>query len=158
MTTDYDGYGSTNYFQITNADTYYVYAYYTNACGTSGQLTAGGFQCDNACDGCLPTTNSVGFTVSPNPSSGIVSIGLAPDGAASTATMKKNVSGSQSVVHPKVYQVRVIDVQGVVRKTFDYPGGMDRLSLDLSSLNNGVYIIQVFDNKTWKSSKVVLTK
>jgi len=54
--------------------------------------------------------------------------------------------------------VKVMDAQGVVRKTFSYPGGEDKVSVDLGGLTNGIYTVQVFDKKTWKSSQVVLVK
>jgi len=52
----------------------------------------------------------------------------------------------------------VVDVRGVVQRIFTYPGGAENISLDLHSLNNGVYILRVFDNKTWKSTKVIVAK
>jgi hypothetical protein len=65
---------------------------------------------------------------------------------------------SALVTLPKVYMVKVTDVQGVVRKTFSYPAGIDKASVDISNLAAGVYILQIFDNHRWIAKQVVLTK
>ncbi|MES1250172.1 MAG: hypothetical protein ABUL46_05775 [Chitinophaga rupis] len=46
----------------------------------------------------------------------------------------------------------------LVRKTFRYPGGADHVSVDLGGLPGGLYTLQIFDNRAWKSRQVMLTK
>jgi len=43
-------------------------------------------------------------------------------------------------------------------RNLHYREGVENVSVEFSGLNNGIYIIQVFDNKTWKSSQVVLSE
>ena len=133
---------------IINAHTFNIWFLYTNGCGTSNVAEADGISCPFTTD---PGPQAMSL-VSPNPTTGIARISPA-----------KMLSGTGdklagSAVTSKVYQVRVMDVRGVVFKTYNYPGGAENLSLDLSSLNNGIYIIQLFDNKTWRSTKVILAK
>jgi hypothetical protein len=144
-TTAYPGSGISKGFQLTSSDVYDVEGAYTNACGTSAQAYAYGYQCGGSSS--LAATPLV--ALSPNPSSGTVRIGFARSSAAASAA---------SPVERKVYQVRVMDARGVVRRSFSYPGGQTNVSVDISALTNGIYTVQVFDNKTWTSSQVVLTK
>jgi len=51
--------------------------------------------------------------------------------------------GQQSCI--KIYEVRVIDLPRRVRKVFHFSQGVTDVNLDLSGLNNGNYILQVFD-------------
>jgi hypothetical protein len=132
ITTDYPGAGISKGFMMTSSDVYDVEGAYTNACGTSAQAVAYGFQCGSLFSAAKPAV-----TVSPNPSRGIVTIGYAKG---------------------KVYQVRVLDAQGVVRKSFSYPGVSGNISVNLSGLMNGLYTVQIFDNKTWTSSQVLLSR
>ena len=151
--TAYPGSGISKGFQLTSSDVYDVEGTYTNACGTSSQAAAYGYQCG----GSFSLANSAVVAVSPNPSSGIVSIGFTRASGKVNAAGAVKVGGSDAVQR-KVYQVRVMDAQGVVRKTFSYPGGLDNVSVNLSDLTSGIYTLQIFDNKTWTSSQVVLTK
>jgi hypothetical protein len=132
---------------ISTGHTYGIGFTYDNACGTSYEGQAYGLICDPSTGGGPGIPNEpVGLAMAPNPSRGVVNIGTTPKALTTAA------------VRPKVYQVRVVDALGIVRKVMRYPGGMERISVDLSGLNNGVYIVQVFDNKTWKSNKVILAK
>ncbi|HVU58166.1 MAG TPA: T9SS type A sorting domain-containing protein [Puia sp.] len=147
--TDYPGSGISKGFLLTSSDVYDVEGAYTNACGTSAQAYAYGYQCG----GSFSAASGSLINVSPNPSRGMVNIGFAKN-PASPASSKVAAAAGQR----KIYQIRVMDAQGVVRKTFSYSGGVENVSVDLSSLNGGIYTIQVFDNKSWKSGQVLLTK
>jgi len=153
-TESWPSWGANQFFVTHDGDEFYVGGLYTNACGTSNEVFAYGFWCDPGGGGGWDPPGDGFMAVSPNPSKGIVNIGL----AATQASKTNNLKATVAVVKPKVYQVRIVDVQGIVRKTFTYPGGVERISADLSGLNNGLYIIQVFDNRIWRSSKVVLNK
>jgi len=58
----------------------------------------------------------------------------------------------------KIYRVKVFGVAGNVLKQFVYPAGSNAVSLDLSDLANGTYIIQAYDNYSWTSQQVVILK
>ena len=144
---------------IGDGSDYQVSLSYTNACGTSPTVQVGTFNCPpgtstraqgtgtSRTPGSLNPAPTPTSMVWPNPTNGTVSVTLPSSG----------VSGGLAA-QPRVYLIKVLDLQGVVQKAYSYPGGTDHISLDLSSLSNGMYIVQVFDNKTWKSSKVLLTK
>jgi hypothetical protein len=168
-TQPYTGWGANFQYDIGDGDVYAFELQYTNGCGTSNRVEVSGFWCDLC--GTPPCVDPE--AVSPNPTTGVVTIDLAPAAATSSARALTNASapagskiapamrkGTLSVpaAHPKVYQVRVIDAQGVIQKRLSFPGGLETTQVDLSGLKNGIYIIQVFDNKRWKSYKVVLAK
>lgn len=152
----YPGSGAEFQYNLGNGDTYAFGLQYTNACGTSAYDRISGYyciQCANPpCDESQAVSGGVGrgvaatmgagavASVSPNPTHGIVRIQV------------------PAVVDMQVHEVRVVDALGMVRKRLRVPGGVGTIQVDLGDLNNGVYIIQVFDNKTWRSNKVVLAK
>ncbi|HVU58167.1 MAG TPA: T9SS type A sorting domain-containing protein [Puia sp.] len=137
-----------------SGDSYNVGVSYTNGCGTSNIAWAYGLQCDGGGPiGGGGIDN--GFVVSPNPSSGAVTIDL------SSSSVKPAIDAKGRTKTPAglagVYRVRVVDALGVVRRLISYHGET-KVTLDLSGLAKGVYTVQVFDNKTWHSSKVILVK
>lgn len=157
---------------------------YTNGCGVSNPAVAYNFVCTGGGGG------GHKIKLSPNPSSGVVTVGLAPvDAVAPDGGVIKHTSGDIDPIYlapandktaastdvraaqtrttvnalapaerSLIYEVKVVDAQGVVRKDFHYSGGIGNVSVDLSGLINGIYTVQVFDNKTWTSSQVVLKK
>jgi hypothetical protein len=158
---------------FTVGDVYDIGFTYDNICGTSTSADLYGLTCDPG----------EGFRMSPNPSNGMVMLDLTPasdkpaavasaavrPGAVESATAGSATAGTATVkpdakVRVKtpaalsgVYQVRIIDALGAVRKQFTYHGET-KVTLDVSGLAKGIYTVQVFDNKTWRSSKLVLTK
>jgi len=142
---------------IGDGNDYQISLSYTNACGNSPTVQVGTFHCDPGTStrtgGTTVTGNpgsltpASGSVVWPNPTNGLVSVTLPsatrPDG---------------STVQPKIYQVKVADAEGRVHKTYSYPAGIDKASVDLSGLSTGVYILQIFDRQRWISRQVVLTK
>jgi len=151
----YPGWGGNFQYDIGTGDVYAFEVQYTNACGTSNKSQISGYWC-SAC-GTPPCGDDPGLmSVSPNPTSGAVTVKMAPSVAGAEA--KAVGKAPSATTRPKVFQVQVVDVRGVVQRIFTYPGGAENISLDLHSLNNGVYILRVFDNKTWKSTKVIVAK
>lgn len=133
---------SVNILVNRHLNTWTVTHTYTSDCGTSDSVVmvvgcggASGFAA-----GSLSAESVTLVKLSPNPSNGLVGVSL-----------------EDGTVRHKMYQVRVVDGQGVARKMVVYPG-VESASLDLSGLTSGIYTVQVFDNKTWRSSQVVLTK
>jgi hypothetical protein len=138
---------------------YEVSLQYTNACGTSGFNTVGTFNCPpgqtesargtaaSRGAGSMTQTATPGSVAWPNPTNGIVTVALPAPATSGTPAAPS-----------RVYMIRVTDVQGVVRKTYSYPGGIDKASVDISNLAAGIYILQIFDNHRWIAKQVVLTK
>ena len=154
-----DGYNSWSGY-IGDGDYYIFNVSYTNICGTSDRTWSQSYFCDPNADDVIVSS---GLKVYPNPSNGVVTISLqtvTPAGGMARAVTKTTPAPATSttVVKSKIYQVRVMDVTGIVRKTFRYPQGIGEVSVDLGGLTSGVYILQIYDNKTWTSRQVVLTK
>jgi len=105
---------------------------YTDACGNSDSTLLTHLGCPSS-----PAVMSI--QLSPNPATGMVRVAT---GAADH----------------KIHQVRIVDGEGIIRKTFRYAGDSDNVSVDVSSLPGGIYTVQVFDNRTWQSGQLVLTK
>jgi hypothetical protein len=98
--------------------------------------------------------NSCGFSVSPNPSTGQVTISMN-----SLSPIKSGASTeSSTTVGNLIYQVKVIDPSGTLKQAANYPSGIANLSLNLGGLPNGIYTIQVFDSFSWSSEQVLLMK
>jgi hypothetical protein len=126
-------------------------------CGTSPLVRSGLFiKCCTGCEqsvtrdtvngrvpGITDTGKSVshsGFVIAPNPSAGIIKI------------------RAGAIQAGMIYQVRVIDVMGKIRKTFQYSSGVRDIDVDLSSLGNGIYTVQVYDKMHWSSYQVSILK
>lgn len=162
VTTNYPGWGFNNQFMLQNGDEYFINASYTNACGTSNVIQLSGWWCDPG-GGWDPPGGDGLVALSPNPSTGVVSVGLPGSGAVRSGVVKSSavgsgVAGSPARSVPKIYRVKVLDLRGVLQKEFSYPGGVGRPSLDLSGLSNGIYIVQVYDSKRWVAGKIVVAK
>jgi hypothetical protein len=98
--------------------------------------------------------NSCGFSVSPNPSTGQVTVSMN-----SLSPIKSGASTeSSTTVGNLIYQVKVIDPSGTLKQAANYPGGIASLNLNLGNLPNGIYTIQVFDSFSWSSEQVILMK
>ena len=101
------------------------------------------------------------MAVNPNPSTGMVTLSTLSSGSGgvSTKAVTSTESGvSRAVTSQMVYQVNVLSVSGKLLKQFHYPAGVTTVNLDLSSLENGTYIIQAYDNHDWTSQQVVILK
>jgi hypothetical protein len=97
---------------------------------------------------------SCGFAVSPNPTSGQVTISM--DNTA--ATFSESSTFSAPSTQNLIYQLKVVDQSGVVKKVSSYPNGTSSVVLNLGGLRNGTYTIQVYDNVSWSSEQVLIVK
>jgi hypothetical protein len=85
------------------------------------------------------------FYVSPNPTNGNIVV-------STTENQKQSIKG---INQTKIYQLRIIDQLGNVKKQYRYPGGITNTNINTSNLAAGVYIIQAYNGKTWEASKFV---
>ena len=112
-----------------------------------------GVRVANACDpGGSPAikytqVNNCGwrFYVSPNPTNGNIVV--------STTEGQKQVV--KEINQIKIYQLRIIDQLGNVKKQYRYPGGISNANINISNLPAGVYVIQAYNGKTWEATKFV---
>jgi len=102
------------------------------------------------------------ITVSPNPSTGDVTVSTPADASQqlmADAALNSTSSKSKTVSTPsKIYQIKVLGQTGNVLKQFSYPSGTTSTNINLSSFANGVYILQIYDNVSWTSQQVVILK
>jgi len=121
---------------------HYICVSYTNSCGTSPQSC--GYSSCPAGGGML--------LASPNPGNGVFTISV--NTSAQTQTAK--TAGAAGT--DRFFRIRVSDQSGNIRKEFSYPSGVSRTTIDLSNLQNGTYILQTFNNKTWNSMQIVIAR
>ena len=95
------------------------------------------------------------FKVSPNP--GNSSITVAPDPALASAASTQN-AGASSAAAGVIYQIKITDLQGNIKKTFSYPKGISSVKLNVSDLINGVYTIQIFNKAEWESQQLIINR
>jgi len=103
------------------------------------------------------TANS--FAIAPNPSNGDITV-------SSTSTSSPQLQSDAAMdmtsktvsVQSKFYQIKVLGQTGNLLKLFTYPSGTTSTNINLSSLANGVYILQIYDNVSWSSQQVVILK
>jgi hypothetical protein len=82
------------------------------------------------------------FAAYPNPTTGNVRIS------------RSNVAAGDA----KIYMIRVVNLTGEVRKELQYTKGVTEADINISDLENGLYIVQLYDNRSWEAHKVVLLK
>jgi len=84
------------------------------------------------------------ITASPNPTTDNVTIAI--------AETKNNGSGNKKKA--MMYQIKVIDQLGNVKKQYKY-SGISNTNISLKGLINGMYNLQAYDGTSWSSVKVV---
>jgi hypothetical protein len=85
------------------------------------------------------------FSVSPNPTNGNIFI-------STTEEPKQRGKGLNQV---KIYQLRIIDQLGNVKKQYWYPGGITNVNVSTPTLPAGVYVIQAYNGSTWEATKFI---
>jgi hypothetical protein len=88
-----------------------------------------------------------GFAIvaSPNPVTDNVTVAIKHSNTLATSNTKNS----------KIYQLRIIDENGNVKKLYQYSSGIINTTVSMSGLIKGAYTIQAFDGKTWSSVKVI---
>jgi len=147
----YLGQNSSIYFNFTGYPTTYcsvtgggiVGLNYTDLCGVPRTTTISVYStCGNG-------QNDV--IVAPNPTAGNLTVSTANSPQTKTETTAN--SGQRMI-----YQIKIVSQSGAVLKQFEYPSGIITTNLDVSSLPNGIYTMQVYDNVTWNSQQIDIVK
>lgn len=86
-----------------------------------------------------------GYTVTPNPSSDNITIQPATN------------STSKVITKPlEIREVELVDIMGTVRHKQKFTKGTTTANLSVSTLPNDLYVLRIFDGKTWHSLKVLI--
>jgi hypothetical protein len=86
------------------------------------------------------------FSMSPNPSDGQVTV--------STDSESLSDKESQNLIHA----IKVTDRSGTRSESFEYKGGINLTTISLKDCQPGLYILSVFDGKTWSSKQLLIRK
>jgi Subtilase family/Secretion system C-terminal sorting domain len=100
--------------------------------------------------------------ISPNPSSGMVTVSTEAGSRETVATtaMGQEAVKSNAVVDPswKIYRIQVLGQNGNLVKLFNYPSGISSSTINLSDLKSGTYSLRIYDNSSWIVQQVVILK
>lgn len=142
---DYLGQNSTIY--IRNASSPNAYAdvtgggtiklSYTDICGVTQHI--GGPTVYSNCH------TMFAFTAMPNPAQNNVTI---------SADNSDNKHNSKNLI----YAIKLVDRYGQVKKSLEYKSGTTSQKISLIGINAGMYLVSVFDGKTWSSKSLVVGK
>ena len=90
--------------------------------------------------------------IEPNPATDNVTV--------STTSTTQLQSGAGKIIELpwKIYLINILNKQGNLLKTFSYPSGVNRTTIDLGNLLNGTYTLQTYDNLTWSSQQIVILR
>jgi len=86
------------------------------------------------------------FSMSPNPTDGQVTI--------STDSESLLEKDSQNLIHA----IKVTDPSGTRSESFEYKSGINSTTISLKDRQPGLYILSVFDGKTWTSKQLLVQK
>ncbi len=84
------------------------------------------------------------FTASPNPSKSSVTVSTESQAISETSNPRD-----------KIYQIKIIDQLGVIKKQFTYSGGITITNISLSNLAAGIYTLQAYNGTIWSSQQIV---
>jgi len=84
-------------------------------------------------------------TATPNPTTNNITIAVADKKETASFNKKKAM----------MYQIKVTDQLGNVKKQYKYSSGTANTTISLGGLVSGLYTIQAFDGTSWSSTKVI---
>lgn len=92
------------------------------------------------------------FSVYPNPVSNTLSISSTKN----SATISKKQSNQEKNTGNLIRQLQIINKNGKIVKQYNYGSGIQSISVDISGLNADLYMLRIFDGKSWHTSKIVV--
>lgn len=93
--------------------------------------------------------------IAPNPASGMVTISTMTTG---TTNQAQTDAISTASMPWKIYQMKLIGPSGNLVGLYKYPVGITSTNIDVSSLPNGTYTLQFFDNTTWSTQQILVLR
>jgi len=119
---------------------------YTDACGNN---LSDGVTIYSTCHSGYVATN---FSVAPNPAQNDVTVTAVSNSDLMNAKTA-NVSSTNLI-----YRIKITDVSGILRKSFDYKTGIRSIKISVAGLNPGIYSLSVFDGQQWQSQNIIVQK
>ena len=148
--------GATNYAWFWPSDWTYQSGQGTYSLAVKTATSSGpvGVRVANACDaGGSPAmkyvqVNNCGFSIKvmPNPSQGNIYLQIDQTQELKTSTR-----------YNKIYKLEIIDSYGTIRKKFSYASGQTNLKINLGDLENGIYIVHLFNGAVWGYKQVIIS-
>lgn len=105
--------------------------------------------------------SGAGFSVSPNPARGSLTIrGAAATADAKTFKAPSITENARTTVTPpsQIYAVKITDLSGRVVKQTQNKSGATPLNISLAGIRSGYYLLSVFDGKTWTTRSIVVNE
>lgn len=136
-----------NNWYIMSPTSPYTYVDVTNGGGITISATN---SCGTGKSGVTIWSNCYSYsaiTASPNPVTNNVTIAVSDTKESKT----NNLNAKQMMI----YNLRVFDQTGNLKKQYNYPAGVRNTVINLSGLISGMYTIQAFDGTSWNSVKVI---
>lgn len=90
--------------------------------------------------------------IAPNPATDNVTVSTA------SISQQQSSTGKIAELPWKIYQIKVLNKQGNLLKTYSYPSGVSTINIDVSGLLNGTYTLQTYDNSNWTSQQMVILR
>ena len=128
-------------YMFTRGGQYQLYARAENTCGLGTTETLN-VTVSTTCGG-------LGFSMSPNPSQGSVTV------STTTNDIKSANTSSNSNL---IYKINIVDATGVTRASYEYQTGIPSITLSLNGLSSGLYLVSVFNGNNWASNQLVIQK
>jgi len=119
---------------------------YTDACGNN---LSDGVTIYSSCHSGYTATN---FTVAPNPAQNDMTVSTVINNNPLNAKTKNNSSLNL------IYAIKITDVLGTLKKSFEYKSGIRSIKISVADLNPGIYSLSVFDGQQWQSQNVLVQK
>jgi len=90
--------------------------------------------------------------IAPNPSTGMVTI-------STTATSQAQSDATSTIsAQWKIYKLKVLGQSGNQLKALSYPDGVTSTNINLTSLPNGTYTLQLYDKVSWTSQQIAILR
>jgi subtilisin family serine protease len=92
-----------------------------------------------------------GFSLSPNPSKDNVTISINNSGA-------ENENSASDDSQNLIYAIKIDGSFGTPGESFEYKSGVKTVDISLQNFKTGLYIVSVFDGKTWSRERLMVQK
>jgi hypothetical protein len=125
-----------------NSDKYYtIKVLATNTCGTKQSILEEGLIYAYACGS---GGGELRLMASPNPINDNVSVEITSDDIAKGIAKKE-----------KIYEIQIHNKLGVCKKTLKYTEGIDKVSVQINSLESDIYVLRAYNGKQWIAKQII---